>query len=155
MAMSELRDAYFSFFTDGCIPSDKPVCIPEAVAREYEEHFRVAIGREWPFLIEQYRCRVLLFTEEGDVSSSSGEGGDGAAVQDSRPCFYSRMAWLKKCLLERGWSTSDPYTHGGPDRKTVEKVLRGERVRNDMLEKLAAALSQKCSQVSVLDIPQR
>lgn len=70
------------------------------------------------------------------------------------PQFPERALWLHERLLERGWSTSDPYSHRGPDRKTVEKILRGEKVRNDVLEKLAEALSKKHGKVKVLDIPQ-
>jgi DNA-binding Xre family transcriptional regulator len=62
--------------------------------------------------------------------------------------------WLKDRLLERGWSNSDPAEYVGPDRKTVQKILRGEAVRNDVLQKLAGALSQKHGKVDVLDIPQ-
>jgi hypothetical protein len=73
-----------------------------------------------------------------------------------QPEFPKRVLWLNARLLERGWSTSDPYTHGGPDRKTVEKILRGEAVRNDVLVKLAGALSQSKPHgtVDVLAIPQ-
>jgi len=68
--------------------------------------------------------------------------------------FPARASWLKDRLLERGWSNSDPSEYQGPDRKTVQKILRGEAVRNDVLQKLADALSQKHSKVNVLDIPQ-
>ena len=68
--------------------------------------------------------------------------------------FPVRASWLKDRLLERGWSNSDPSEYQGPDRKTVQKILRGEAVRNDVLQKLADALSQKHSKVNVLDIPQ-
>jgi hypothetical protein len=67
--------------------------------------------------------------------------------------FPVRSSWLDERLRERGWGSSDPYKFGGPDRKTVEKLLRGERVRNDILEKLATALSQRGVEVKVLDIP--
>jgi hypothetical protein len=69
------------------------------------------------------------------------------------PQFPHRASWLGERLLERGWSNSDPSNHRGPDRKTIERILRGGAVRNDVLEKLAHALSAKHN-VSVLDIPQ-
>ena len=68
--------------------------------------------------------------------------------------FPARASWLKDRLLERGWGNSDPAAYDGPDRKTVQKILRGEAVRNDVLQKLAGALSQKHGKVDVLDIPQ-
>jgi hypothetical protein len=68
--------------------------------------------------------------------------------------FPARASWLKDRLLERGWSNSDPSGYEGPDRKTVQKLLRGEDVRNDVLQKLAHALSQRHDKVNVLDIPQ-
>ena len=77
----------------------------------------------------------------------------GGKVGRSIPELSHRASWLKDRLLERGWSNSDPLKYRGPDRKTVEKILRGEPVRNDVLEKLAAALSEKHAKVSVFDIP--
>jgi hypothetical protein len=64
-----------------------------------------------------------------------------------------RSEWLESRLLERGWSHSDSAKYCGPDRKTIEKIIRGESVRNDVLEKLAVALSKKFAVVKVLDIP--
>jgi hypothetical protein len=78
-------------------------------------------------------------------------GGNG---KNPEPKFPKRGSWLKERLLERGWSNSDPSKYGGPDRKTIEKILRGEAVRNDVLDKAASALSKKHATVSVLDIPQ-
>ena len=70
------------------------------------------------------------------------------------PQFPNRAAWLKARLLERGWSKADPSNFGGPDRKTIEKILRGEAVRNDVLEKLVDALAKKHAKLSVVDVPQ-
>src|ERR1039458_6579259 len=78
-------------------------------------------------------------------------GRSGARAETT---FPARALWLKDRLLERGWSNSDPAEYVGPDRKTVQKILRGEAVRNDVLQKLAGALSQKHGKVDVLDIPQ-
>ena len=75
-------------------------------------------------------------------------------VQPNDEPYRRRAEWLKHRLLERGWSTSDPYRQRGPDRKTVQKIIRGKPVRNDVLENLAEALSKKHGKVSVLDIPQ-
>jgi DNA-binding Xre family transcriptional regulator len=57
--------------------------------------------------------------------------------------FPTRAVWLQERLAERGWSRHDSARHGGPDYKTVDKILRGEPVREDTLEKLANALSKK------------
>jgi len=67
--------------------------------------------------------------------------------------FPKRAAWLKHQLRERSWDHNDPIRYNGPDRKTVLKMLGGEKVREDVLEKLANALSAKVSKISVLDIP--
>lgn len=82
----------------------------------------------------------------------TGTNGDDVRTRSAE--FPKRASWLKDRLLERGWSNSDPSKYRGPDRKTIEKVLRGERVRNDVIEKLAEALSSKPPKVSALDIPQ-
>jgi hypothetical protein len=67
--------------------------------------------------------------------------------------YVRRVLWLEERLIERGWSTSDPSRYSGPDRKTIEKILRGEAVRNDVLERLADSLSKKHSKIDVLEIP--
>jgi len=86
--------------------------------------------------------------ESGQPATAA--SGKGASPQSE---FPKRASWLKDQLLERGWSNSDPSKYRGPDRKTIEKILRGETVRNDVIEKLAVALSSKSSKVRVLDIP--
>jgi hypothetical protein len=71
----------------------------------------------------------------------------------SLPHHGSRASWLQERLRERGWGSADASAFGGPDRKTIEKILDGKIVRNDILEKLATALSQKVSEVKVIEIP--
>jgi hypothetical protein len=66
----------------------------------------------------------------------------------------NRASWLKDRMRERGWSNGDLAKFRGPDRKTIERIIRGEPVRNDVLEKLAEALTSKHAKVSVLDIPE-
>ncbi len=76
-----------------------------------------------------------------------------AAVKRRRPRrplphFPNRALWLRHQLEERGWSNDDLYGNRGPDHKTVEKILQGKGVRNDVLKKVADALK-----VSALQIP--
>lgn len=93
--------------------------------------------------------RAQLTSKPPAVTVSGGNG------KNPEPQFRNRASWLKDRLLERGWSNHDPSKYGGPDRKTIEKILRGEAVRNDVLEKLADALSKKyAAEVSVLGIPE-
>ena len=82
------------------------------------------------------------------------KSGSGPERRQPVPNYPARASWLKDRLLERGWSNSDPSEYEGPDRKTVQKILRGEAVRNDVLQKLADALSKRHDKVNVLDIPQ-
>ncbi len=64
-----------------------------------------------------------------------------------------RAKWLQERLKERAWNRNDPHRHGGPDAKTIDKILDGKSVREDVLEKLAKALSNKNRAVNILDIP--
>jgi hypothetical protein len=65
-----------------------------------------------------------------------------------------RAEWLRKRLSERAWNRNDPLRQRGPDPKTIDKILAGAAVREDVLEKLANALSSKFAKVTLLDIPQ-
>jgi hypothetical protein len=72
--------------------------------------------------------------------------------------FPVRALWLKERLDERAWNKHDVSRHSGPNHKSVQKILDGYSVREDLLEKLANALSQssssqKRSAVNILDIP--
>ena len=77
-----------------------------------------------------------------------------------KPQFPDRASWLNDRLRERSWNKHDLSRQGGPEQKTVQKILDGRRVREDVLEKLANALSKapvakKLPAVKLLDIPQR
>jgi hypothetical protein len=85
----------------------------------------------------------------GEIPAAT--GGDAVMPE---PEFPTRALWLADRLRERSWNKNDVASHNGPDRKTVQKILDGYAVREDVLEKLANALSQKRSTVEVLDIPQ-
>jgi hypothetical protein len=88
-------------------------------------------------------------------------GGEGASKTNKtiEAKFPDRAVWLSQRLAERSWNKHDVYRKGGPDHKSVQKVLDGRGVREDLLERLARALSQtplsmKLSAVNLLDIPQ-
>jgi hypothetical protein len=77
----------------------------------------------------------------------------GAGQRKAVSAFAERAAWLRERLAERAWNRNDPLKHRGPDPKTIDKILRGETVREDVLEKLATSLSQKGKAVDLLNIP--
>lgn len=70
----------------------------------------------------------------------------------------TRAEWLSDRLRERNWNKHDVGRHNGPDHKTVQKILDGLPVRQDVLGKLAQALSlvsasKKLPSINLLDIP--
>ena len=89
----------------------------------------------------------------GSQAAGGGNEDRGAGRQKVEPDFPKRAAWLRDRLAERAWNRNDPLRYRGPDPKTVDKILRGEAVREDVLEKLATALSKKGEVVNLLNIP--
>jgi hypothetical protein len=69
--------------------------------------------------------------------------------------FPKRAAWLKDRLKERAWDRNDIARCGGPDVKTVKKILDCKFVRVGAFEKLVTALNhhRTAKAVSILDIP--
>jgi len=67
--------------------------------------------------------------------------------------FPGRAIWLADRLQERSWSKHDVSRFGGPDQRTVQKILDGDSVRADVLGGLAQALSKKLPKVDLMDIP--
>ena len=67
--------------------------------------------------------------------------------------FPARALWLQERLKELSWNHNDPSRYNGPDRKTVLKILHGDKVREDILEKLANAFSKKGKKVLPAEIP--
>jgi hypothetical protein len=115
---------------------------------------------EW----KKYRAERLVVADIQRTPRAFPETGESVLHGASRTSIKStaasmkrvpaRAAWLKDRLSERAWNASDPHRQRGPDRKTIQKILRGEAVRDDVLEKLANALSKKFAKVELLDIPQ-
>lgn len=57
--------------------------------------------------------------------------------------FRNRAAWLSLHLRQRGWDWNSLYDLGGPDRKTVKKILDGKYVRAEVIPRLVNALNHK------------
>jgi hypothetical protein len=99
-------------------------------------------------------CAVEAAPAQREPALVSEVAGDHGGLKGAaRPDFPKRAAWLKERLAERAWNRNDPLRHRGPDPKTIDKILRGETVREDVLEKLARSLSQKDKTVELLNIP--
>jgi hypothetical protein len=69
------------------------------------------------------------------------------------PQFPARASWLKAKLQERSWNKHELARHGRLDHKTVQKLLDGFSVREDVLQKVADGLSIRKAKVTALDIP--
>lgn len=67
------------------------------------------------------------------------------AAQQTR--LLNRAAWLKQKMAS-SITTYRIHAEGGPDKKTIDRILRGERVQSATVDKLAKAL-----RVSRQDIP--
>jgi hypothetical protein len=55
---------------------------------------------------------------------------------------FRRAAWVKDRLIERKWDHNRPQEFGGPDRKTMKKLLAGLPVHDGTLDKLIVALNK-------------
>jgi hypothetical protein len=67
--------------------------------------------------------------------------------------YPRRAAWLREQLSSRKLNRHTLHANGGPDRASTQKILDGLSVREDVLEKVARALSFKGPQVKLQDIP--
>jgi lambda repressor-like predicted transcriptional regulator len=74
------------------------------------------------------------------IAVRAGEGlrkpRDAEATEQAR----KRAKWLDARMKERRMSVADINGEGGPDRKTIQKVLNGEPVGAHVIEKIAKAL---------------
>jgi hypothetical protein len=99
-------------------------------------------------LLPQYPAITVI-----PVSQPEGTKPPALAGSPESAEFPKRASWLKARLKERNWGQSDITRHSGPDRKTIRKILSGEPVREDVLDRLARALSAKYHSVDITDIP--
>jgi hypothetical protein len=86
-------------------------------------------------------------------SVTESQSTDLEAVQSG---FPKRAAWLDERLRERIWDKNVPRRFGGPDRKTIQKILDGRFVQQPVLGKLIVALNKKKIKgktIEILEIP--
>jgi len=88
------------------------------------------------------------------ATNSDDRNAVGRHVTRSKPEHLARASWLKERLRERGWNKHDVERARGPNHKTVQKILDGASVQEDILDKLAKALSKRHKPVDLLEIPQ-
>ena len=101
----------------------------------------------------EWRGRAWWAVAESGLPEREEEGapsGAQEATQDNEPGFVRRAAWLAEQIQRRKLSQNwFEERRGGPDKKTIRKILRGEPVSPKTLRTLAEALG-----VSPEDIPQ-
>ena len=108
------------------------------------------------FRAEVGAARSTVEVVAQNVSGTDDQKLDESDKHDAGPTFPRRAAWLRERLKERGWDRNNLYPMGGPDRKTVQKLLDGKYVRAEVFARLIAALNhQKVKGVTVglTDIP--
>jgi hypothetical protein len=118
---------------------------------------------EWraPFRAETAGWRAKLIEAPAPNSSIAEQifvrtpVGEGKSIGDSG-AFPERAVWLSREMKARQNMT--PYglhKAGGPDPKTVRKILDGEQVREAQLDLVVAGLSHKGPEVSRNEMPNR
>jgi len=117
----------------------KPYYVGLATAR--------ALGQAW------LECRALAWraVAEGALLEREEEGtpsGAQEATQGNKPGFVRRAAWLAEQIQRRKLSQNwFEERRGGPDKKTIRKILRGEPVSPKTLQTLADALGVRPEEI--------
>ncbi len=147
-------EAYLDLVTD----MDSQKAYTTVLLELGRQHWAVFVNIESHFLIGQcpheIEASINHWINEGYRRlASHAEQSEPESVTEDAAEFPNRAAWLTLKLRERGWDHNDPWRHSGPDRKTIDKILSGKRVREDVLEKLSIALSSKRGKVELLEIP--
>ena len=88
-------------------------------------------------------------------TSVNPSGAEAVRASDPSVASYpGRAAWVREQMGIREMTPYRVRTVGGPDPKTVERILDGRPVGDQILYKLAKALSHDGQAVSYKDIPQ-
>jgi hypothetical protein len=75
---------------------------------------------------------------------------------ESQQPYPNRATWMAARLKERGWDKNSLYPCGGPDRKTVQKILDGKYVRAEVFKRVIDALNHQKKNgitITLTDIP--
>ncbi len=73
----------------------------------------------------------------------------------SAAAFPVRAKWLQEQMLARSATMSGLYGAGGPDKKSIKRILAGYQVSDGVLEKLTVALGAFGRPVDLVDIPHK
>jgi hypothetical protein len=63
---------------------------------------------------------------------------------DLPAAFPNRATWLRKQLKARAWNRNDLHRQRGPDPKTIDKILHGEKIREDAVTAGASRRADQC-----------
>jgi hypothetical protein len=100
---------------------------------------------------EAYKHRATERTLE-QLRSKAPTIIDVPIVGTNTPTFPNRAKWTNDRLKEREWDWNHPNRFGGPDRKTVKKMLAGKYVQIGALGKFVTALNHKKIKGKTVDI---
>ena len=115
---------------------------------------RQAIANALADRIEHWIKRYRQEKHKTQTTLKDGVSHEGQGYKTVKSTtFPKRASWLNDRFVERGWNRNDPLRHGGPDPKTIDKILNGTEVRPDVLERLAVSLSKKYQKVILTEIP--
>lgn len=129
-----------------------PITYKSPIMRANEMHVEAEVKAHAQMHFEKKLAELRKSENSPPVGADSNETNE---LLVSTTDFPNRAKWLKERLKERGWDWNEPNRHGGPDRKTVKKILNGRFVREDMLEKIVVALNRKKvgKTIALLDVP--
>jgi hypothetical protein len=78
------------------------------------------------------------------IGKDTGPAADfGTGSSDTNSRFPNRAAWFNARLAEREWSKHELQRHGGPEHRTIQKILDGLPVQEDVIRKAVNALRAK------------
>jgi hypothetical protein len=129
-------------------------------AKVDEDLFETTAGRDTAFM-QAMKLLLQHWITEGHRrianKKSSAESPIVAPVvlPQKHADFLNRAAWLRERLRERGWTNNTPSQFGGPDHKTISRILSGRPVQDGTLDKLLSALNkvEKLGKLRSEDIP--